>query len=245
MSWPPAPRAGSKRGAFIVAAATRRLPTWTPANLSSGASKTSTPASTATSPSPSRFSTSPFVPKGVDRRYVEITRLSDAIEADDDSVQQLVLLISFAGKSRHPYSLVELVVSAGSARVGMVRPITSYSSPVNRQASERPRVHLPKPAVVAYVVFDRAVIVASIAQPPDTPDSQLQGDSHVVPATFEDVIDLQNTDTLEIVGSGLEEPQGVAQELEGARPPPGQKQESGRGSHRPWRRRHSRRSHRR
>jgi len=158
-----------------------------------------------------------FVPKGVEPKYMEMTRLSNAIEVDDESVQQLVLLVSFLGQRKTSYSLVEIVLSSGAAQIGMVRPVTSYATPVNKQALERPRLHLPKPALVAYIVFDRAVVVASVAQPPDTPESQLQEDSHVLPATFEDVIDLRNDDTLEIVGSGAEDPQGSAADGEGAR----------------------------
>ncbi len=85
-----------------------------------------------------------FVPKGVEEKYTTMTRLSNAIEADDDAIQQLLLLVAFTGKSKSPYSLVELIISSGSATVGMVRPITSYSTPISKQASERPRVHLPK-----------------------------------------------------------------------------------------------------
>ncbi len=158
-----------------------------------------------------------FVPKGLDSKYTETNRLSNPVEDDDDSLQNLLLLVSFAHSQQSRYALVELIVARDVIHVGVARPITLYSSPVNKQALERPRLYLPNPAIVAYIVFDRAVVFASLAQPPNWPDRQLQGESRVLPATYEDVIGLRNNDTLEIVGSGMEEPLGAGQEPEALR----------------------------
>lgn len=156
-----------------------------------------------------------YVPKGIDRKYTESVRFSNAMESDGDSIHQLLVLVSLPGKRRKPYYLVELLVSPESTLVGMVRPLNSLASPVSKQHQTtglRPRVYLPKPAVVAYVVFDRAVVIASLAQPPETPDSQLHGEASYLPSTFEDIIDLRNDGLSEIVGSGVEEPVGLAPE---------------------------------
>lgn len=158
-----------------------------------------------------------FVPRGIERKYSDLTRFSRAIYSEDDSLQHLLLLVSFGGKRHYQYSLVEIALSAGTFEVGMIRPLTSYTSPVRAEAPERPRLYVPRPALVAFVVFDRAVVVASLASPPDSPDSQLQEESHMIPATFEDVIDFRDEDTLEIVGSGIEEPLGSGSVLEETR----------------------------
>lgn len=153
-----------------------------------------------------------YVPKGIERKYTEAVRLSNAIEAGIDAVHQLLVLVALPNKRRKPYYLVELLLAHDETRVGMVRPITSLTSMVSRQqqtTEHRPRVYLPKPAVVAYIVFDRAVVIASLAQPPETPDSQLHGEVSHLPATFEDIVDLRNDGVSEIVGSGMEEPAGA------------------------------------
>ena len=147
-----------------------------------------------------------FVPRGLDKKYVDGSRLSEALEHEEDALQHLLVLASFAGKRQSRYSLVEVIMSPSTTRVGMVRPLTSYSNPITPNTSEKPRVYLPRPALVAFVTFDRAVVVASMAAPPDSPDSQLQEDSHIIPATFEDVIDFREEGALQIVGSGIEEP---------------------------------------
>ncbi|CAK7213359.1 hypothetical protein SCUCBS95973_001777 [Sporothrix curviconia] len=156
-----------------------------------------------------------YVPKGVERKYTDTVRLSNAIENDNDSIHQLLVLVALPHKRRRPYYLVELLLSADETQVGMVRPITSISAPISRQqqtTERRPRLYLPKPLVVAYVVFDRAVVIASLVQPPETPDSQLQGEASHLPPSFEDIVDLRNDGLSEIVGSGVEEPTGLLPE---------------------------------
>ncbi|CAK7262993.1 hypothetical protein SEPCBS119000_000257 [Sporothrix epigloea] len=156
-----------------------------------------------------------YVPKGIEPKYTHAVRLSNAIENDNNSIHQLLVLVALPGKKRRPYFLVELLLSVDESRVGMVRPITSVLAPISRQqqmAERRPRLYLPKPAVVAYIVFDRAVVVASLVQPPETPDSQLQGETSHIPSSFEDIVDLRNDGLSEIVGSGVEEPVGLLPE---------------------------------
>ena len=147
-----------------------------------------------------------FVPRGLEKKYVDMSRLSQALSHEQDELQHLLLLVSFTGRRHSRYVLVEVVISAKDVDVGMIRPLTSYATPVRLTAAAKPRIYLPRPGLVAYVVFDRAVVIASMASPPDSPDSQLQEDSRIIPATFEDVIDFQDEGTVQVVGSGIEEP---------------------------------------
>ncbi|KAL3608157.1 hypothetical protein FPOAC2_03150 [Fusarium poae] len=149
-----------------------------------------------------------YVPKGLESKYLELSRLSDAMATDDSSVQHLLVLVSFTLRSTSRYALVEAILTPRDCQIGMIRPITSYSAPFSSsQLSEtpRPRLYLPRPALVAFVIFDRATVIASIAVPPQSPESQLQIDSHILPAAFEDVIDFREDDVHEIIGSGFEE----------------------------------------
>ncbi|KAI9167655.1 Nucleoporin NUP133 [Paramyrothecium foliicola] len=149
-----------------------------------------------------------YVPKGLESKYVELSRLSEAMALDNPSTQHLLLLVSFTRRSESRYSLVEAILSSTGCKIGMIRPITSYNSPIaasDSTQSFRPRVYLPRPALVAFVVFDRASVIASVAVPPESPDVQLQADNHIVPASFEDVVDFQGDNIHDIVGSGFEE----------------------------------------
>lgn len=158
-----------------------------------------------------------FVPRGIEDKYKQASRLSDALFKDDEEIQHLLLLVSLSDKRQSQHALVEFELEGDDHKVGMVRTISSYSTPYDPSATDRPRLYLPRPGLIAFVIFDRAVVVASLAAPPETPDSQLQEESHVIPATFEDVIDLRNEDSMEIVGTGLEEPLGPNQESDVSR----------------------------
>ncbi|KAK0615011.1 Nup133 N terminal like-domain-containing protein [Bombardia bombarda] len=154
-----------------------------------------------------------FVPRGLEKKHRHMSRLSEALVHDEDSLQHLLLLASLTNKRHTRYSIVEVVISEGRHKIGTVRPLTSYTSPVTTAAPEKPRLYLPRPGLVAFVIFDRAVVIASMAALPDSPESQLQEDSHIIPATFEDVIDFRDEGMLQIIGSGVEEPfSGYAQD---------------------------------
>lgn len=156
-----------------------------------------------------------FVPKGLEQKYLELSRLSDAMEQDDATVQHLLLLASLTKRNVSRYAMVEVILKARSCKIGMIRPLTSYSTPAESNESSqatRPRIYLPRPALVAFAVFERATVIASVAVPPESPDAQLQTDNNILPASFEDVIDFREDNLHEIVGSGFEEMPSVAAE---------------------------------
>lgn len=148
-----------------------------------------------------------FTPHGLEDKYLDLSRLSTVMSNDDPLVQHLVLLVSFTKRTTSRYVLVEAVLSSDGCRVGMIRPLTSYSSPLIPTSDSqvcKPRIYLPRPALVAFAVFDRAAVVASVAATPESPDTQLQSDSHILPASYEDVVDF-GEDNHDILGSGIEE----------------------------------------
>ncbi|KAI0134458.1 Non-repetitive/WGA-negative nucleoporin C-terminal-domain-containing protein [Xylariales sp. AK1849] len=151
-----------------------------------------------------------FVPKGLEDKYLEMSQLSQDSASND--YQHLLLLTSFTSKTTSRYALLEVLLPNGASpdtpiTIGAVRPIKSYATPPDVHALAKPRLYLPRPAVVAFLIFDRAAVIASVARVPDSPDAQIMEDNHILPATYEDVVDLRADPTLEIVGSGVEEPQ--------------------------------------
>ncbi|KAM0268235.1 hypothetical protein ACHAQH_010030 [Verticillium albo-atrum] len=157
------------------------------------------------------------VPREMEEKHQDLSRLSNALASKDRDLQHLLLLVSLSKKKESHYSLVEVILSPKSANIGMVRPISSFKTrfaPVNPAQASRPRLYLPRPALVAFLVFDKAVVLASIGCPPESPDSQLQEDNHIIPPTYEDVISLSDNNLAEIVGSGYEEPLAAGKTLE-------------------------------
>ncbi|KAH6613756.1 Non-repetitive/WGA-negative nucleoporin C-terminal-domain-containing protein [Chaetomium sp. MPI-SDFR-AT-0129] len=159
-----------------------------------------------------------LVPRGLEQRYVSASRLSEALTHEEDSLQHALLLVSLSRGHQARYSLVEVVLGPEGPRVGNVRLVSSYTNPTRSSAVEKPRVYLPRPGLVAFLVFSRAVVIASMVAPPDSPDAQLQEDTHILPHTFEDVVDFQDEETLQVVGSGAEEPNEVRHTQDDPRP---------------------------
>lgn len=133
---------------------------------------------------------------------------------DQKGVTKLMLLTSLTHRNNSYYFLVNVNLKDAKLSVTDIRPITSYTTPANRDATSKPRLYLPRPALLAYVVFDRAVVVISTAKRPESPDTQLRSESHLLPQPFEDVIDFRRDINIEIVGSGMEEPHGASQVLD-------------------------------
>ncbi|KAI1344713.1 Nup133 N terminal like-domain-containing protein [Xylariaceae sp. FL0016] len=163
-----------------------------------------------------------FVPKGMSSKYTEMSQLR-AIPAAEDTQHILALVSLMRSKAVTSYVLVEIMVPNGASSespidIGMVRPISAFSSPFDARALAKPRLYLPKPAVIAFLVFDHAAVIVSVARPPPSPESQFLEDNHIPPATFEDVVDLRQDPTFEIIGSGVEEPYIPGRKVDEMRP---------------------------
>ncbi|KAK3995761.1 Non-repetitive/WGA-negative nucleoporin C-terminal-domain-containing protein [Cladorrhinum sp. PSN332] len=150
-----------------------------------------------------------FVPRGLEEKYVRVSRLSKALTQSSDVLQHGLLLVSMSDRRQSRYAVVEVVITPDGPEVDTVRPLTSYTTLSRPGIPEKPRIYLPRPGLVAFIVFDRAVVLASMVAPPESPDAQLQDDAHILPASFEDVIDFRDEDTLQVVGSGIEEPSSI------------------------------------
>jgi nuclear pore complex protein Nup133 len=145
----------------------------------------------------------------LDFTYTPETVVDTQLSDQGKNGTHLVLLASLSDHQMTHYSLVEVVLRHDEFNIGTVRPINSYKTPVSKTATSKPRLYLPNPALVAYVVFDRAVVVLSMAKKPESPDSQLRTESHLQSQAFEDVVDFRGDINVEIVGSGMEEPHGT------------------------------------
>lgn len=134
-----------------------------------------------------------------------------------DNEDRLLLLTSLSSRHTTHYTLVDVELMREQLIVENVRLIKSYTTPVNKHAISRARIYLPGPGLVAYIIFDRAVVVVSRAKQIESPDSQLRSENHTLSPSFEDVVDFREDSNVEIVGSGLEEPQNASHGIEEAK----------------------------
>lgn len=140
-------------------------------------------------------------------------------QGDIDLSTSLLLLVSLTENDLSHYSLVEAILGPDGLQIGNIRPIKSYSTPVAQTAGSSTRLYLPDPSL-AFVVLSRAVLVVTLTQPDESPESQLLSERHLFPESFEDVVDFRDDLGFEIVGSGMEEPHAsssVAEETKSRR----------------------------
>ena len=64
-----------------------------------------------------------------------------------DTGAHLLLLTSLSGRGLSYYALVPAVLRADSLEIGIIRHLKSYTTPVNRAATSKPRLYLPRPAL--------------------------------------------------------------------------------------------------
>ncbi|TQS39349.1 hypothetical protein Golomagni_00129 [Golovinomyces magnicellulatus] len=137
-----------------------------------------------------------FIPKSIANAG------STQIENEDID---LIILLSFIDHHHTDYFLVRVLLKRNELEVKKVLPIKSYTTPINQNATSKTRIFLPKPALVAFIVFDKAIVVISITKLLDERDFQNGEDNHPQGITYDDVIDFRNEIDVEVVGSGMEE----------------------------------------
>lgn len=129
-------------------------------------------------------------------------------EGDGDGRTMLVLAVVH-DESSASYCLVEVLSTSSSLTVGLVYPVRSYAAPFSRSERPRPKLLVPCPPHSAFVLFDKAVVVASLDKSVNTPEEQLLQDLQRFPKAFEDVIDFRGGTDVEIVGAGAEDASDV------------------------------------
>jgi nuclear pore complex protein Nup133 len=130
---------------------------------------------------------------------------STALAYREGNGTEVFLLASLNAQGVHHYALIQVFLRPTSVMVGTVRHLRAYSSPPARTAVSKPRLYLPSPGSAAFILFDRGVVILSMANDMDSPEAQLLADSHILPPTFEDVIQFRTDAGVEITGSGMEE----------------------------------------
>lgn len=152
-----------------------------------------------------------YIPKDQDNYLFEIldfaflpggnsgnNELPRSIEKGDCKLLALVIL---KGTKSSRYVLVGLNLVNGTLKIDAIHPISCYTTPPAQAEPEfRPQVLIPEPAQTAFVIFEKSVVLVSIAEIEDSPSSQLQMEAHTLPDPFQDVIDFRRTKKYRVVG---------------------------------------------
>ncbi|CAD6500451.1 BgTH12-07628 [Blumeria graminis f. sp. triticale] len=122
---------------------------------------------------------------------------------EEDNIS--LLLLYLLNNSGTKYILARANIQRNELKISSLRIIKSYASPVKSTAVSRPRLYLPKPSCIAYIVFHQAVVMFSTFQLLGSIDSLPQSDENTFIQNFDDTIDFRNDQKDEIIGSEVEE----------------------------------------
>ncbi|MCJ1475323.1 hypothetical protein MMC13_003985 [Lambiella insularis] len=109
-----------------------------------------------------------------------------------------ILVLTFIKEGQAgTYNLIDLSIENGTFNIDVVHPISCYSEGPHAAESWntfKPQVLLPEPAQTAFVVFDKSIVLISLAQIEESPSSQLRIESHTLPDPFQDTLYLRQYD---------------------------------------------------
>ena len=114
-----------------------------------------------------------------------------------------LVLLDIPGGSR--YFLVEMAVKNAKVVVNVVHPITCYASPPTTESLWRPKLLIPKTTDLAFVLFDRAVVLFSLVRTKDSPSSQLLLERQAALEPFQDCIKFQPNGKYQLIAATTEE----------------------------------------
>lgn len=123
----------------------------------------------------------------------------DLVRRDDPESVPLVVLVALSSQGRSFYYLVELALVNDEVQIRVVHPIRCYTGDVVREKASSPKICIPSASRSAFVLFEKSVVIMSIAKIEDTPSSQLLRDRGSLPQLFQDRIALQDNPVYRII----------------------------------------------
>ncbi|KAI4254129.1 MAG: hypothetical protein L6R42_007317 [Xanthoria sp. 1 TBL-2021] len=148
-------------------------------------------------------------PRDSDNQFLKVLDLAflpavvtgqEVTSSTASSATRLLVLTVMSGANTTRYNLHVVNITRGEIDVPVVHPITCYRSPLATGTAPKPQLLVPDPGQIAYVVFETSVVLVSLEEIEESPDSQLQTEARRVPDPFQDVLDLRKDKGYAIVG---------------------------------------------
>ncbi|ERF75645.1 hypothetical protein EPUS_04625 [Endocarpon pusillum Z07020] len=112
----------------------------------------------------------------------------------------ILLLASLMHHNTSTFYIIEANVSAQCSDIIVVHPISCYKPQASDLTRFQPRLCVPKPGQVAFVVFETAIVIFSLAKAKESPSSQLLMEGQRLPEPFQDCIKFQNETIYRVLG---------------------------------------------
>lgn len=123
---------------------------------------------------------------------------------DDAAAIPISLLIAVSNNSESLYYLVEAVVTQSDTSINVVHAIRSYRDNIKESSTWRPRICIPTASTSAFILFEKAIVVMSLARVTESPSSQLLGEKAALPEPFQDCIRFHNDTVYRLLSYAVE-----------------------------------------
>lgn len=153
--------------------------------------------------------------KVIDFSLLERSNHENSIKTDPSFPYQLLLLASLTGPTSTTFYVIEGNLDPRAFAVTAVHPITSYveADTVESKTKSRPRLCVPKPYDMAFIVFETAVAMYSLQKIEESPASQLLMEGARLPDRFQDCIKFQNDSLYRVLAVASEDKENSAHGL--------------------------------
>lgn len=112
----------------------------------------------------------------------------------------ILLLVSLMHHNTSTFYIIEAKVSAQCSDITVVHPISCYKPQTSDLTRFQPRLCVPNPGQVAFVVFETAIVIFSLAKAKESPSSQLLMEGQRLPEPFQDCIKFQDETIYRVLG---------------------------------------------
>jgi len=116
----------------------------------------------------------------------------ELVRRNDTDSSSITMLVALSSHAKSMYYLVEATIAEDTAQVRVVHPIRCYSDDIADDKDFRPRLCISSAFATAFVVFEKAIVIMSVAKIAESPSSQLLGEKTALPIPFQDCIRLQD-----------------------------------------------------
>ncbi|KAF1960122.1 hypothetical protein CC80DRAFT_285890 [Byssothecium circinans] len=137
------------------------------------------------------------------QQEIHILDFSIMDQQHPDRRLSLLTLVALSGRNMMDYFLLELDLSETTATVSRAIPLRNFHQ-MELPKEPTGTLLLPKPGHTAFVQFPTAIVVASLAEPEESPEAQLVADSGSTLLPFQDTIYFRSDANVRITGHGLE-----------------------------------------
>lgn len=125
-------------------------------------------------------------------------------ELKESGDSKLMVLTVLKGVDSSRYALIGVTLGNDSVKIDVVHPIVCYKTSISTDSEFRPQLLVPDQGETAYVIYEKSLVLVSLAEIDETPTSQLRMEAHTLPDPFQDAMDFRSNKPYRVVGCALE-----------------------------------------